>query len=66
MHQRSLETDDDALALQRRIEENLMTAEAHVAVAVVRKPATVEAINAAFAAAARGELKGFLTYYPLR
>jgi glyceraldehyde 3-phosphate dehydrogenase len=31
--------------------------------AVVRKPATVEAVNAAFAAAAaEGELKGFLTY----
>jgi glyceraldehyde 3-phosphate dehydrogenase len=30
--------------------------------AIVRKPATVEAINAAFAAAVRGELKGFLAY----
>jgi len=29
---------------------------------VVREPATVEAVNAAFAAAADGELKGFLTY----
>ena len=28
----------------------------------VREPATVEAVNAAFAAAADGELKGFLTY----
>jgi glyceraldehyde 3-phosphate dehydrogenase len=30
--------------------------------ATVRQPATVEALNAAFAAAAEGELKGFLTY----
>jgi glyceraldehyde 3-phosphate dehydrogenase len=30
--------------------------------AVVREPATVEAVNAAFASAAEGELKGFLTY----
>src|SRR5271156_525432 len=29
---------------------------------IVREPATVEAVNAAFAAAADGELKGFLTY----
>ncbi|MBJ7338145.1 type I glyceraldehyde-3-phosphate dehydrogenase [Mycolicibacterium sp.] len=29
---------------------------------VVREPATVETVNAAFAAAAEGELKGFLTY----
>jgi glyceraldehyde 3-phosphate dehydrogenase len=29
---------------------------------IVREPATTEAVNAAFAAAADGELKGFLTY----
>src|SRR6202140_1302239 len=29
---------------------------------IVREPATVEAVNAAFAAAADGELRGFLTY----
>ena len=29
---------------------------------IVREPATAEAVNAAFAAAADGELKGFLTY----
>lgn len=29
---------------------------------IVREPATVEAVNAAFSAAADGELKGFLTY----
>ena len=29
---------------------------------IVREPATVETVNAAFAAAADGELNGFLTY----
>ena len=38
------------------------TGSATVLTVIVREPAIVEAVNATFAAAADGELKGFLTY----
>jgi glyceraldehyde 3-phosphate dehydrogenase len=40
----------------------VLTGSATDLTAIVREPATVEAVDAAFAGAADGELKGFLTY----